>query len=471
VKVADRKIKGITSNSKEVKKDFVFVAVKGSRRDGNLFIREAIKRGAGVVVVEKPPSTITVPDKVTLLEVDDCRKFLGEGAHKFYGRPSEKIKVVGITGTNGKTTISYLVEAIAKKSGAECGVIGTINYRFKGKVITATNTTPGSGILQGLLKKMLAQKVKYCAMEVSSHALDQERVWGVNFGAGIFTNLTQDHLDYHKSLENYFLAKARLFRALPSKSFAIINNDDPYGRRIRKLTAARVLTYGIDRKSDIMAKDIRFGSRATEFLLCAPGIKTKIRTGLAGRYNIYNILAAAAWAISQKISAAKIKQAVEDFKNVPGRLERVEGAKGRDIFIDYAHTPDALFNVINTLRPVVKGKIVVVFGCGGERDKLKRPLMGKIATELAELAVITSDNPRSEEPVRIIQDIEEGIKKSNYLLIPDRAEAIRKAVALTRPGDCLLIAGKGHEDYQVLKNKIFKFSDRKAVEKCLKSMK
>jgi UDP-N-acetylmuramoyl-L-alanyl-D-glutamate--2,6-diaminopimelate ligase len=471
MKIAGLKIKGVTSNSKAVKKDFVFVAIKGNRQDGNLFIREAVKRGAAIVVVEKSPLKINLPDKVTLLEVDDCRKFLGEAAHKFYGCPSDKIKVVGITGTNGKTTISYLIEALANKSGAACGVIGTINYRFKNKVIAATNTTPGAGLLQRLLSKMVTQKVKYCAMEVSSHALDQDRVWGINFSSGIFTNLTQDHLDYHKNLENYFLAKSRLFRILPKQSFAIINNDDLYGGRLRKLTKARVLTYGIDKKSDVMAKDIRFSSRATEFSLCFAGKNIKIKTILAGRYNIYNILAAAAWALSQNLSAAVIKKTIADFKNVPGRLERVAQAKGRDIFIDYAHTPDALFNVLKTLRPLCKGKMVVVFGCGGERDKLKRPLMGKIATELADLAIITSDNPRSEDPGQIINDIEQGIKKNNYLLFTDRAEAIRKAVALVCPQDCLLIAGKGHEDYQVLKNKIQKFSDRKAVEKCLKSMK
>jgi UDP-N-acetylmuramoyl-L-alanyl-D-glutamate--2,6-diaminopimelate ligase len=471
MKIVDLEIKGITANSKEIKKGFLFVAIKGNRQDGNYFIREAIIRGARIIVVEKEAPRIKVPAKVVFLVVNDCRKFFAQATHNFYGAPSDKIKVVGITGTNGKTTISYLVEALVKESGNDCGVIGTINYRFKGKIIAAKNTTPGPGQLQGLLKKMHLQKVKYCAMEVSSHALDQERVAGINFSHAIFTNLTQDHLDYHKNLENYFLAKTKLFRNLPTIAKAIINNDDPYGKRIRRLTRAKVLTYGIKNKSEIMAKKIKFGMQATEFTLVAPRINIRIKTNLIGRYNIYNILAAVAWGISEKLPPADIKSAIEKFKSVPGRLERINSFKGLGIFVDYAHTPDALFNVISALRPLVKGKIIVVFGCGGERDKLKRPLMGKVVTELADYAIITSDNPRSENPGQIIKEIEQGIRKSNYCLLPARGEAIRKGLSLITKADCLLIAGKGHEDYQILKNKVLKFSDRKVVRECLGLMK
>jgi UDP-N-acetylmuramoyl-L-alanyl-D-glutamate--2,6-diaminopimelate ligase len=472
MKIADLEIKGITANSKEIKQGFLFVAIKGNRQDGNRFIQEAIDRGAGIIVVEKKaPQIRGVVPKVIFLVVNDCRKFFAQITHKFYGAPSDKIKVVGVTGTNGKTTISYLIEAIAEESGQACGVIGTINYRYKGKIIAAKNTTPGPGELQGLLKKMYMQKVKYCAMEVSSHALDQERVAGINFRHAIFTNLTQDHLDYHKNLENYFLAKAKLFCTLPQTSSAIINNDDKYSSRIRQLTKARVLTYGIKNKSDVMAKDIRCRMQSTEFSLVAPKVKIRIKTNLVGRHNIYNILAAVAWGLSERLSLRKIKSAIEKFKNVPGRLEKVSRLKGSNIFVDYAHTPDALFNVISALRPLVKGKIYVIFGCGGERDKLKRPQMGKVVTELADYAIITSDNPRSEDPVKIIKDITQGIKKSNYCLIPQRHLAIRKGLSLIKQGDCLLIAGKGHEDYQIFKNKVLKFSDRKVVQECLKLMK
>ena len=275
MKIVDLEIKGITSNSKETKPGFLFVAIKGNRQDGNCFIQEAISRGARIVVVEKAPLQIKTSAKVVFLVVNDCRKFFAQATHKFYGAPSNKIKVVGITGTNGKTTISYLIEAMAKESGCDCGVIGTINYRFKGKKIIARNTTPGSGQLQSLLMKMHAQKVKYCAMEVSSHALDQERVAGINFSHAIFTNLTQDHLDYHKNFENYFLAKAKLFRTLTPMSFAIINIDDQYGSRIKRLTKARTLTYGIKNKAKVMAKEISFGMHSTEFTLVAPNIKIR----------------------------------------------------------------------------------------------------------------------------------------------------------------------------------------------------
>ena len=470
MKIVDLETKGITANSKEVKKGFLFVAIKGNRQDGNLFIKEAINRGASIIVVEKDAPQVEAPPKVVFLVVNDCRKFFAQATHKFYGAPSDKIKVAGITGTNGKTTISYLIEALAEKSGNACGVIGTINYRFKGRVITAKNTTPGAGQLQSLLMKMRARKVKYCAMEVSSHALDQERVAGINFSHAIFTNLTQDHLDYHKNLENYFLAKARLFRVLLPASTAIINNDDKYGSRIKRLTKARVLTYGIKNKSDVMAKDIKLGLHATEFSLVAPHINIRIKTKLVGRYNLYNILAAVSWGIAEKLSAADIKSAIEEFKNVPGRLHRVNSPQGFNIIVDYAHTPDALFNVISALRPLVEGRIIVIFGCGGERDKLKRPQMGKVVCDLADYAIITSDNPRSEDPARIIKEIQQGIQKSNYCVIADRRRAIAKGLSLINKKDCLLIAGKGHEDYQILKNKVLKFNDRKVVAECLELM-
>lgn len=469
MKISGIKIKGITSDSRQVRKGFVFVAIKGNRRDGNLFINEAVTRGASIVVVQKKTPKIKISRKIKLLTVNDCRKFLAEAASSFYGFPTDKLKVAGITGTNGKTTITYLIEALAKESAKPCAVIGTINYRFKGKVVAAKNTTPGPVELQKMFVQMLAKKIKYCAIEVSSHALDQDRVGGINFSRAIFTNLTQDHLDYHKNLENYFLAKTKLFRTLSPSSVAVINNDDRYGCRIKKITPAKIMTYGIIKPSTVMASDIHFGLQSSEFTLVAPKIKLKIKTSLVGRYNIYNILAAICWALSENLSIKDIKSAIEKFKLVPGRLERVDSQEGLGIFVDYAHTPDALFNVIGALRPLVEGKIVVVFGCGGERDKLKRPKMGKVVTELADYAIITNDNPRSEDPQRIMDDICAGIRKNNYCLIEDRAKAINKGLSLVRKGDCLLIAGKGHENYQILKNKVLDFCDRKVVQACLKS--
>ncbi len=471
MKIADMKVSGITCNSKEVKKGFAFVAIKGQSQDGNSFIGEAIAGGAGIVVVEGRAPEIKLPPAVKLIVVKDSREFFAQACAEFYRHPSRDLKVIGITGTNGKTTISYLIERIAKKAGSACGVIGTISHRFKDKVIKARNTTPGSGDLQGYLSKMYCLGVKYCAMEVSSHALDQGRTGGINFSCAIFTNLTQDHLDYHKNLENYFQAKAKLFRFLSKSSVAIINNDDKYGRRIKQLTGAKVITYGIKNKSIVMARDIKFGITGSSFTLVAPKIKAKIITGLVGRHNIYNLLAAIAWGLSEDFDFKDIKSGVERFKTVPGRLENVSCNKGYDIFVDYAHTPDALFNVITALKPLVGGRIIVVFGCGGERDKLKRPEMGRIVAQLADYAIITSDNPRSEDPLGIIRDIRKGIRKNNFCEIPDRLKAIKAGLSLARKGDCLIIAGKGHEDYQVLKDRTLYFSDRKAVQKCLGSMK
>ncbi|MDD5561186.1 MAG: UDP-N-acetylmuramoyl-L-alanyl-D-glutamate--2,6-diaminopimelate ligase [Candidatus Omnitrophica bacterium] len=465
------KIKGISCNSKAVKDDFVFVAIKGNRLDGSCYIKEALAKGASVVVADGKIPRIRIPKDVKLLVVKDCRKFLAEASSGFYGHPSDSLKVIGITGTNGKTTISYLIEAIAAQSGHGCGVIGTINYRFKGREFSAKNTTPGPVELQELLAKMRAQRTKYCAMEVSSHALDQERVAGINFSHAVFTNLTQDHLDYHKKMESYFQAKLKLFRSLPESGVAIINNDDKYGRRIKQSIRCRLISYGIKNKSTVMAKKIDSGIEGTNFSLVAPGINTRIKTRLIGLYNVYNILAAVSWGISEGLRLKDIKSAIDKFKNVPGRLERLESKEGYNIFVDYAHTPDALFNVISALRPLVAGRMIVIFGCGGERDKLKRPKMGKIVTGLADYAIITSDNPRSEEPLRIISDIRGGIRKNNYCVIPDRFKAIKTGLKMVKSGDCLLIAGKGHEEYQVLKNRILHFSDRKVVQECLRSKK
>jgi len=468
MKISGVEIKGITCNSRAVKKGYAFVAIAGQRLDGGCFVKEAVANGASIVVVGRKAKKNKIPEKIKVLAVNDPRKFLAEASAEFYGRPSDRLRVSGITGTNGKTTISYLIEAIAGCAGIDCGVIGTINYRFKGKEIPAKNTTPGPVELQGLLAKMQAQGVKYCAMEVSSHALDQKRVSGINFRQAIFTNLTQDHLDYHKNINRYFSAKLKLFRMLGTSGIAIINNDDKYGRRIKQSVSCRLISYGIENKATVMARDIYSSIEGVEFTLVAPGVNSRIKARLIGRHNIYNILAAVSWGLSEGLRFKDIKSAIEKFKCVPGRLEKVLPGSRLNIFVDYAHTPDALFNVISALRPLTQGKIIVVFGCGGERDKLKRPKMGEIVTTLADYAVITSDNPRSEDPACIIKDICKGIHKDNYRVVPDRFKAIKQALKLIKQGDCLIIAGKGHEGYQVLKNRTLHFSDREAVVKCLR---
>lgn len=461
--LADFQVRGIACNSKQVLPGFVFVAIKGSRADGNKFIGEAIDRGAKLVITDNSK-------KAGFLAVKDTRRVLAKLAARFYGNPSRKIKVVGITGTNGKTTVSYLIEALLKGIGKQPAVIGTVNYRFKDKIIPSKNTTPGPIELQSMLADMLKEKVDYAVMEVSSHALDQERIGEIDFHSAIFTNLTQDHLDYHKTREKYFQAKAKLFKNISPGTFAVINNDDKCAGRLKKMTAAGIITYGIENNSDIMAKDIGFDCAHTEFRLLSPKEEIFVSSRLIGRHNVYNILAVAAWAQGEGIGLAAVKSLIEKFSYVPGRLERVRTGKDFSVFVDYAHTEDALKNIIQALRHLSRRRIIVVFGCGGERDKTKRPKMGRVVSELADYAIITNDNPRSENPLRIIKEIKRGIRKNNYCIIPQRLKAIRKSLSLAKAGDIVLVAGKGHENYQILKDKTLDFDDRKVIKECLKSV-
>jgi UDP-N-acetylmuramoyl-L-alanyl-D-glutamate--2,6-diaminopimelate ligase len=458
-------VRGVSCNSKLIKPGFIFVAVKGNKLDGTLFIKEAVEKGAKLIVSES--CNIFCCPGIACIKVPDARLALAKLASRFYNFPSRKIKVVGVTGTNGKTTVTYLIEKILKGQGRGAGIVGTINYRFKNTAIASKNTTPGAVELQSLLYKMLNQGIGYCLMEVSSHALDQDRVAGIDFHSAIFTNLTQDHLDYHKDMEEYFKAKAKLFKRLTPKSICVINNDDPYSKRLKKLTRARIVTYAIDNKADYTARNILLGVKNTEFNLSAPKINEQIRTRLIGKHNVYNVLSAIAWAKESGVPIRSIKTALKDFKLVPGRLEAVHSKRGFSVFVDYAHTEDALKNVITALRPLCAGRLIVLFGCGGERDKTKRPKMGRVVTELADYAIITSDNPRSEDPNKIIRDIKKGIRKRNFITIVNRKYAAKKAVSLARKGDLILLAGKGHEDYQVFKNRAVHFDDREEVKKCL----
>ena len=449
----DFEVKGISCNSKDVRDDFIFVAIKGTRHDGNAFIEEAIRKGAKTIVVQSSefppqadlPTAGRVPSckNVPVIAVEDTRKALAILSAEFYGNPSREIKVVGITGTNGKTTVSYLIEALLKEAGKIPAVIGTVNYRFKDKVISSKNTTPGPVELQSMLADMLKAGVDCCLMEVSSHALHQDRIEGIKFHSAIFTNLTQDHLDYHHTIEDYFQAKTKLFKGLNTDSFAIINSDDTYGRRLKRLTPTKLISYGIDNAADIRAKDIRFDISHSEFLLTGMGKEIRLKTALIGRHNVYNILACVSFGLKEGIDLSVIESAIGKFHFVPGRLERINFPGNFSVFVDYAHTEDALSNVIRTLRQICAKRIIVVFGCGGERDKTKRPKMGYAVSELADYAVITNDNPRSEAPMDIINDIKKGIKRDNYCVIPDRMEAIKKSLSIASRGDVVLLAGKG----------------------------
>ncbi len=463
------KIKGISCDSKAVKEGFVFVAVKGAKEDGSRFIDEAVSLGAKFIVCGLRIKRQNLRN-ISLVKVKDTRLAIAQLASEFYGNSSKRLKVIGITGTNGKTTVTYLLEAILKEAGFRTAVMGTVNYRFKDTVFPAKNTTPGPLELQSMMAGMVKEKIDYAAIEVSSHALDQGRVLGIDFHSAIFTNLAHDHLDYHKTTGKYFLAKSKLFKGLSSGAFAVLNNDDKYSRLLKGMTKAKVITYGLGVKSQVKAKNIKYGLGGTELLLSSPGGETKIKTALIGRHNVYNILASFAWAYQEGIVFQTIKNALEKFSFVPGRLERIDCQKGFSVFVDYAHTEDALKNVLISLKGLSPRKIITVFGCGGDRDRFKRPKMGRVVTELSDFAVITNDNPRSEKPEAIIKDIKRGIKKDNYSVIPDRKAAITGSLSMAGRGDIVLIAGKGHENYQVLGENTIHFDDREEVKLCLKSL-
>lgn len=467
--VEDLEVKGISCNSKQVSDNFVFVAIKGTREDGNRFIDEAIENGARAIVLEgSRVGELESSKSVSFIRVKDTRRALARLATLFFGNPSLKIKVVGITGTNGKTTVSYLLEAALKEAGVQPSVIGTINYRFKDKIIPSKNTTPGPIELQSILSDMLKEGINYCLMEVSSHALDQDRTEGIDFHSAIFTNLTQDHLDYHKTLGKYFLAKAKLFKDINPNSFVVINNDDKYGLRLKKLTKAKIITYSIENKADVVAKDIKLDSLGTEFRLLIPGREIKFRSQLIGRHNVYNLLASLAWAFGAGIDISIIKSSLQGFTLVPGRLQRIDFEGDFSVFVDYAHTEDALKNIIQTLRLLSRKRIIVVFGCGGERDKNKRPKMGRVVSQLSDYAIVTNDNPRWEDPDEIINDIKRGIRKNNYCVIPERRQAIKKSLSMAKAGDIVLVAGKGHEKYQIIKDKVINFDDCQVIRECLR---
>ena len=462
-------IKNIVFDSRKTKHGDLFVAVKGVKADGAKFIGDAMARGA---------LTFVSQDKLVLknkeegyLKTKNCRIAILGLAKNFFRNPQKKIKLVGITGTNGKTTITYIIESILRNAHTSCGVIGTINCRFKNKIIPSSNTTPSPMDVYSLLNQMRDKKVRYCAIEVTSHALKQDRVDPKDFSYVIFTNITQDHLDYHKDINSYFLAKLRLFSGVSSRGTAIVNADDKYSSRIINMTKAHVITYGIRNKVDLSASSIKLSANASTFTVNFKNMSFQVSTNLPGIYNVYNMLAAIAFCIKEKIPISIIQKALSKV-TVPGRLERVECFKETfRIFVDFAHTEDALKNVCTALREIVKNRLIVVFGCGGDRDKTKRPRMGKVATELADFVFITSDNPRSENPVDIIKDIKKGITKDNFHIEIDRKLAIMKAISKAVEGDIVLIAGKGHEKCQIFKDKVVEFDDRKVIKECLKLLK
>jgi UDP-N-acetylmuramoyl-L-alanyl-D-glutamate--2,6-diaminopimelate ligase len=464
----DREITGIAYDSRRVLPGHLFVAMRGERTDGHQFVDAAIDRGAAAVVLERDSG---LSPRATRIRVQDARQTLARAAAAFYEHPSQRLRVVGVTGTNGKTTTAFMMKAIWEAAGTMSGLLGTVQYEIGERVIPAARTTPESVEIQEMMRQMLQAGCGAVSMEVSSHALAQHRVDEVDFDVAVFTNLSQDHLDYHGTMENYFAAKSLLFRHLgryEKDGVAVVNVDDSYGRRLAASLGGEnaVLTYGVSDDAAVGAREIRVTRQGTTFLVRAPQASFPVTLPLLGRYNIHNALGAIGAALAVGVPPEAIQRGLRQMRPVPGRLERVAVPDPVDVYVDYAHTPAALRNVLLTVGELTRGRLIVVFGCGGDRDKGKRQPMGAAAAELADFAIITSDNPRTENPADILRQVQAGFppKARNYMVIEDRREAIERALDIAREGDTVLIAGKGHEAYQEFADTVVPFNDRQVVE-------
>lgn len=455
----DIDITHITNNSRECKKGSVFVAVRGYQTDGHKYMQSAYDNGALAIICEEANPDINC----TQIVVSASRRAEAQAASNFYGNPHKKFKLIGITGTNGKTTVTYLIKHILEKKGKKIGLIGTNQNMIGDKVFETGRTTPDSIELQGIFAQMASEGVDYCIMEVSSHALELDRVYGCSFHVGAFTNLTQDHLDFHETMDNYARAKSALF-ALSESS--VINADDDYSGIMLSHATGDVCTYGIKSDSMLRALDTRLSARGVEFKIGDCDIKL----GIPGGFSVYNCLCAIGVSLKCGMELEEIASSLATAKGVKGRAEIVPTDTGYTVLIDYAHTPDGIENILNTVRGFAEGRVIIVFGCGGDRDNTKRPIMGRIAAERADFLVITSDNPRSENPMQIIRMIEEGVRPvtDSYVIIENRREAIGYAMENAREGDVIVLAGKGHETYQILNEGTIHFDEREVVRELLK---
>lgn len=463
----DININKVAYDSREVSQGDLFVCIEGFNMDGHKFAEQAASKGAKAIICTKAINIST--EGVSVIEVEDSRIALSVAASNYYNHPEQSLKLIGITGTNGKTTSTFMIKSILEAAGFKVGVIGTIANFIGDKKMPAQRTTPESLELFKLLRDMVDSGVDYCVMEVSSHSLVLNRVYGLEFSQGIFTNLTRDHLDFHETFENYYNAKLMLFK---SSKNSIINTDDEYGKKMLVDISENKITYSIDGDSNTAAENVQLHSRGAEFILNFHGNKEKVSINLPGKYNVYNALGSAAACLCQGISLDKVKEGLEKMYAVPGRCEIVtkDYNLGFDIIVDYAHTPDGLENILKTAREFTKGRLISIFGCGGDRDKTKRPIMGNIGSELSDLVIITSDNPRSENPMDIINEIAGGIKLNNYIIVENRREAIKKAIETAVKDDVIVLAGKGHEDYQIIKDKKIHFDEREVVAEIIKEL-
>lgn len=468
-------VTGLAVDSRRVAPGDLFLCIPGFTQDGHDFASAAIDAGAAALVVERP-----LPLAAPQLVVPNARYASAIIARHYYGDPSRRLRTIGVTGTNGKTTTASLIEAILTAAGRETGLMGTIRVKIGGAAETSERTTADAVSLQRTLRRMVDAGAAYNVMEVSSHALDQGRTIGIDFRTAVFTNLTQDHLDYHGTMERYAAAKALFFSRLGNaaepgehaRKFAVLNADDPAHEQFKAMTAAEVITYGIDAEADIRASDIRLTAQGTSMKVRTFAGDDSFTVPMLGKFNVYNLLGAIGATLAEGIPLHMIKSALERLPQVEGRVERVEAGQPFTVLVDYAHTPDGLRNVLDTVNEFARGRILTVFGCGGDRDRAKRPLMGRIAAERSDFTILTSDNPRSEEPEAILREIEAGVLEAGadaekYAVLADRRAAIQKAVEMAEPDDVVLIAGKGHETYQIIGGVTLPFDDRVAAREAI----
>ncbi|WP_338781807.1 UDP-N-acetylmuramoyl-L-alanyl-D-glutamate--2,6-diaminopimelate ligase [Metabacillus sp. FJAT-52054] len=468
----DPDIESIEMDSRNAGRGSLFICIKGYTVDGHHFARQAVDMGAAAVIAERE---LDLP--VPVIIVPDSSRAMAVLADAFYGQPTQKLHLIGVTGTNGKTTTAHLIDMVMQSAGKKTGMIGTMYIKIGDETLEVRNTTPESLTLQKTFKRMADSGVSNAVMEVSSHALHMGRAHGCDYDVAVFTNLTQDHLDYHGTMDAYKQAKGLLFSQLgntfnhQNPKFAVLNQDDPATEEYKSMTAAHILTYGIDQKADIMASDIKMTSSGTAFLLQTPYGSRTMKLKLIGKFSVYNVLAAIGACLASGISLETAAAALEKADGVRGRFELVDAGQPFTVIVDYAHTPDSLENVLTTIQQFSSGRTFVVVGCGGERDKTKRPIMAQIAVKYADEPIFTSDNPRSEDALAILADMENGVRNSYYHSIANREQAIYFAAANARPGDVVLIAGKGHETYQQIGDKIYDFDDREVALKAISTLK
>jgi UDP-N-acetylmuramoyl-L-alanyl-D-glutamate--2,6-diaminopimelate ligase len=473
----DVTVTSITDDSRAATKGSLFVAVKGERVDGHDFVQKATQAGAAAVVAQRSIETGSLPN----VRVSDSRKALGWLGSRFHGDPSARLVMVGVTGTNGKTTTTYLCKALLEGIGRRVGLIGTVAYQIGSETIPASHTTPGALELQQLLAKMAQNGLNAAVMEVSSHALALDRTVGCEYDTAVFTNLTQDHLDFHADMEDYYRTKLRLFTGLAdgrkTGKRAIVNLDDPYGVQIRAVCPVPVWGFAVSHQAELKAERVRLSPNGTTFTAATPVGSFPVESRLVGEHNVYNLLGAIGVALHAGATSTQVQEAVAEVTNVPGRFERVTAGQDFTVVVDYAHTPDALVRLLTAAQAVKTHRIITVFGCGGDRDRTKRPQMGRAAVEQSDVVVLTSDNPRTEDPMAILREVEVGVREAlqrrphvAYRMIPDRREAIGAAISEARSGDMVLIAGKGHEDYQIIGTKKIHFDDREIAREAIQRL-